>query len=263
MKRSIEALVLLEMVAVIVAMAIAGLCGMARAEPAPPVASPVVTVRADARLSQQRGRDATAAVLHIHVGFSTDPLGAQPFTLQRATILFPDHAGTNGRLFPACSARLIERFHGDVRRCPKGSKIGSGTVKALAIQLGITATGHVTMFNSRHGSAIALNVQTYLPAYINESFEAPLTQLRGRYGEQLTIDDPPSLQQILDGVFVAVKEFDATVTGTIRSHGVTYSYMKARRCPAGAARGVFDFVNGETGQTATTTVDSKVRCTAG
>jgi hypothetical protein len=259
MKRSIDALVMLEMVAVIVAMAIAGLCGVARAEQ---TVSPVVTIRADAQLSQLRGSDATAAVLHIDVGFSTDPLGAQPFTLRKATILFPDHAGTNGRLFPSCSARRIERFHGDVRRCPKGSKIGSGTVKALAIQLGVTATGHVTMFNSRHGRAITLNVQTYLPAYINESFEAPLTQLHGRYGEKLTISDPPSLQQILDGVFVAVKDFDATVTGTIRSHGVTYSYMKARRCPTTAARGVFDFVNGETGQTATATVDSKVRCTA-
>jgi hypothetical protein len=259
MKRSVEVLVLLEMVAVIVAMAIAGLCGMARADE---TASPVVRIDADARLSQRlHGGDATAAVFHVHVSFSTDPPGAQPFTLQQATILFPDHAGTNGRLFPSCSARLIERFHGDVHRCPKGSKIGSGIVKASAIQLGIVATGHVTMFNSRHGKAITFNVQTYLPAYINESFEAPLVQLHGRYGERLTLSDPPELQQILDGVFVAVKDFDVTVGGTVRSHGVTLSYLKARTCPTTALRGLFDFVNGETGQTAATTTDARVRCT--
>ena len=258
MKRSVEVLVLLEMVAVIVAMAIAGLSGMARAEQP---ASPVVRIAADARLSQLHGGDATAAVFHVGTSFSTDPPGAQPFTLQKATILFPDHAGTNGRLFPSCSARRIERFHGNIHRCPKGSKIGGGTVEAIAIQLGVSATGHVTMFNSRRGRAITFNVQTYLPAYINESFEAPLTQMHGRYGEKLTLSDPPELQQILDGVFVAVKDFDVTVTGTVRSHGVMYSYLRASRCPTTALRGVFDFVNGETGQTATATTDAKVRCT--
>jgi hypothetical protein len=259
MKRSVDVLVLLQMVAVIIAMAIAGLSARARAAQA---RSPVVRIRGDAHLSHVRGGDATAAVFHIHTRFATDPPGARPFTLRQATIYFPDHAGTNGRLFPSCSARRIERFHGNVRRCPKGSEIGSGTVVATAIQLGVTATGHVTMFNSRRGRAVTFNVQTYLPAYINESFEAPLTQLHGRYGEKLTLSDPPSLQQILDGVWVAVKDFDVTVTGTIRSRGVTYSYLKARRCPTAALRGVFDFVDGETGETATATTDSKVRCRA-
>jgi hypothetical protein len=260
MKRAVEVLVLLPMLAVIAAMAIAGLSRVARAAESP---TPVVTIRSDARLSQVRGSDATAAVFHIDTRFSTDPPGAQPFTLRKATIFFPDHAGTNGRLFPSCSARLIKRFHGNIRRCPQGSKIGSATVKATAIQLGVTATGHVTMFNSRHGRAITFNVQTYLPAYINESFEAPLTQLHGRYGEKLELSDPPNLQQILDGVYVAVHDFDATVTGAIRRHGVTYSYLKARTCPTSAMHGVFDFYDGATGRTATTAADTKVRCRAG
>jgi hypothetical protein len=260
MKRSVEVLVLVEMVAVVVAMAIAGLSGMARAAQ---TASPVVGIRANAHLATSHGGDVTAAVFHVRTTFSTDPPDAQPFTLRRATIFFPDRAGTNGRLFPSCSARRIERFHGNVGRCPKGSKIGSGTAKAIAIQLGVTATARVTMFNSRRGRAITFNVQTHLPAYINESFEAPLEHLRGgRYGEKLTLTDPPSLQQILDGVWVAVKDFDVTVTGTVRSRGVTYTYLRARRCPTTALRGVFDFVNGETGETATATTDSKVRCRA-
>lgn len=259
MKRSVEVLVLVEMVAVVAAMAIAGLSGMARAEGA---ARPVVRVDADARLSHVHGGDATAAVFHVHVRFGTDPPGAQPFTVRKATILFPDHAGTNGRLFPSCGARRIERFNGDIRRCPKGSRIGGGTAKALAIQLGVAATARVTMFNSRRGRAITINVQTNLPAYINESFEAPLTQLHGRYGEKLELSDPPELQQILDGVWVAVKDFDVTVSGVVRSHGVTYSYLRARSCPATAARSIIDFYNGETGVAATVTTDTKVRCRA-
>lgn len=194
MKRSTEALVMLEMVAVIVAMAIAGLCGIASAEPAgqaADAASPVVKLEGDASLGRSPHAGlANAVTFHVGVAFSTNPPGAEPFTLQRAVVYFPDHAGTNGRLFPSCSARLIERFHGNVNRCPRGSKIGSGTVTALAIQLGITARGRVTMFNSRHGKAITFNVQTYLPAYINESIQAPLTQLHGTYGEKLTLEDP-------------------------------------------------------------------------
>ena len=71
---------------------------------------------------------------------------------------------------------------------------------------------------------------------------------------------PPSLQEILDGVFVAVEDFDVTVTGAVRKHGVAYSYLKAPRCPRNAAHGVFDFVDGTTGRTATATADAKVRC---
>lgn len=221
---------------------------------------PVVTLRGDAALTTLRGTAVSPAVFHLHTHFSTDTGGASPFTIQKAVIFFPDHTGTNGPLFPSCSARLIERFHGNVRRCPSGSRIGSGTVKAKAVQLGITATGHVTMFNSRHGKAVTLNIRTYFPALINKSFEVPLTQLHGRYGEKLTLTVPPSLQQIFDGIWVAVQDFDVTVTGAARSHGVTYSYLKARRCPTVALHGVFDFIDGATGQTASTTADAKVRC---
>jgi hypothetical protein len=261
MKRFTEALVMWEMVAVIVGMAIAGLCGVARAEEAH-VVLPVVKLRGEAWLTRTtNGSVETAATFHVHASFSTDTPGAQLFTLQKAVIFFPDHAGTNGRVFPSCTARRIERFHGNVKRCPKGSKVGSGTVKAQALQLGVTATGHVTMFNGPGGESITFNVQTYLPAYINENIEAPLEQLHGIYGEKLTLVDPPSLQEILSGVFVGIEDFDVVTGGAVRVHGVEYSYLRARTCPQRALHGVFDFVNGTTGQTARTTADAKVRCT--
>jgi hypothetical protein len=129
-------------------------------------------------------------------------------------IFFPHHSGTNGRLFKSCSAQQIERFHGNINRCPKGSKIGTGTVRAQALQLGITANGHVTMFNSQHGRSITFNIQTLLPAYINESLDASLTQLHGKYGEKLTLVVPHSLQEILSGIFVGVQDFNVTITGS-------------------------------------------------
>lgn len=243
MKRFVEALV--------IAAAVVGLCTTAGAQ----AASPVVRLRGDATLTRE-----TEARFHVDTTFSTDTPGADLFTVQRAVVYFPDHAGTNGRFFPSCSARQIERYRGNVRRCPKGSEIGSGTVTAQALQLGVTATGRVRVFNSHHGKSITFNVQTLLPAYINKSIDAPITQLHGIYGEKMTLAVPHSLQEILSGVFVGVQDFDVTLTAAVRRNGVTVPFLRARRCPKRAMHGVFDFKDWTTGQTATVTTDAKVRC---
>ena len=257
MKRSMKALVRMRMVRGTAAAALV----LAAAAPAAHAVSPVVELKGDAWLSTLHDNRGTAANFNVETTFSTDTPGAPLFTIQKAVIYFPDHAGTNGRLFPSCSGEQIERFHGNVNRCPKGSKIGSGTVRAQALQLGITANGRVTLFNSRHGKSITINIQTYLPAYINESIEAPLTQLHGKYGEKLTLVVPHSLQEILSGVFVGVQQFNVSITGTHRVDGVDYSFLRARTCPKRAVHGDFDFKDWTTGQSASTTVDAKVSCT--
>lgn len=269
MKRPVQALVMMKMVA---AMAIAGLCGGARAESVPqatPVAdpaSPVVKLKGSAsltRFSAAGGSVAAAAKFHVTATFSTDTPGAELFTLQKAVIFFPDRAGTNGRLFRSCGSKQIEQLRGAVGRCPKGSKIGSGTVKAHALQLGIVASGRVSLFNSDRGKSITFNIQTLHPAAINESIDAPLTQLQGKYGEKLTLVVPHLLQEIISGVFVGVQTFDVTIDGAVLVNGVKHSFLRARTCPKRAMHGVFDFKNWTTGQTATVTADAKVRCTDG
>lgn len=235
---------------------------LAAATPVAHAVSPVVKLEGSASLSKVHGSGVNPAVFHVNTTFSTDTPGAQLFTIQKAVIFFPDHAGTNGPLFKSCSGQQIKRFNGNLRRCPKGSQIGSGTVKATAPQLGITANGRVAMFNGPDGKSITINIQTYLPAYINESIDAPLTQLHGKYGEKLTLVVPHSLQEIISGVFVGVQEFNVTITGTTRVHGVEYSYLKARTCPKTALHGDFDFKDWTTGQSASATVDTKVHCRA-
>jgi len=244
MKQFIEALV--------ISAAIVGLCTTAGAQ----AASPVVKLRGDASLTHETG-----ARFHVDTAFSTDTPGADLFTIQQAVVYFPDHAGTNGRFFPSCDAAQIERFRGNVRRCPQGSELGGGTVTAKALQIGVTATGRVRMFNSHRGKSITFNIQTLLPAYINESIDAPITQLHGTYGEKLTLVVPHSLQEIISGVFVGVQDFDVTLTGAVRRNGVTLPFLKARRCPRRAMHGVFDFKDWSSGQTASVTADAKVRCT--
>jgi hypothetical protein len=260
MKRSIEALVVMELVAVVVAMTIVVLCGVARAQP-PGQVSPVVKLTGEAALTATSTTGVTPAVFHVDAAFSTDTLGAEPLTIQQAVVFFPDHAGTNGPLFPSCSAQQIERFHGNLRRCPKGSQIGSGTVTARALSLGITARGRVTLFNGPHGKSITFNIQTLNPARIDASLVAPITQLHGIYGEKLTLVVPHALQEIIPGVFVGVQDFDVTISGVTRAHGKQYSYLKARTCPRRALHGEFDFLDSTTGRTTTATADTRVRCT--
>ncbi len=252
MRRSFEVLVL----PAIVAMAV-GLVGTVEAQ----AASPVVKIRADASLQKPLGSSLPASVLHVATTFSTDTPGADLFTVQRAVLYFPDR-GTDGALFPSCSARQIARLHGNLGRCPKGSEVGSGVVEARVLGLGITARGHVALFNSHHGTSITFNIQTLHPTAINRSFDAPIEWLHGgRYGATLTLEVPQPLQEILPGVFVAVQEFDVTIDGAIRAHGVQHNYVEARACPPRPMRGVFDFEDSTTGQTASATTDAKLRCT--
>lgn len=261
MKQSIEALVIRWLGTGVLAVVAA----LAAAAPAARAAQPVASLAGSARLTQVSPGSrsvASPASFHVVASFSTDPPGAQPFTIQRAEIFFPDHAGTNGRLFPSCDAARIERLHGDVARCPKGSQIGTGIVRARAIQLGLTATGRVTIFNSHGGRDLTFNISVTSPALIDRSIDAPLTQLHGRYGEKLTIVDPRSLQEIISGVFVSVERMDVTIGAAVVSHGVAYSYMRARTCPRWPMHGVFDFEDFSTGQLATATADAKVRCSA-
>ncbi|HMI93034.1 MAG TPA: hypothetical protein VK509_16805 [Polyangiales bacterium] len=258
MKQPIDALMQTARVTAAAALVLAAATPVARA------VSPVAKLKGSAgptRFSTADGSVVTAPKFRVTATFSTDTPGAQLFTIQKAVVYFPDHAGTNGHLFPSCSAQQIERFRGNTRRCPRGSMIGSGTVKAQALQLGVTATGRVTMFNSRRGKSIAFNIQTHTPAYINETIEAPLTQLHGKYGEKLTLVVPRSLQEIITGVFVGVQTFDVTLSGAVIVHGVPYTFIRARTCPKRAVHGIFDFVDWTTGQTATVTADTKVRCT--
>jgi hypothetical protein len=247
MKRSIEALV-----------AVAAVLGLAAAAPSAQAVSPVVGIDADASLATRTG----AARLHVGVSFSTDTPGADPFTIQKAVIHFPDRQGTNGRFFPSCGAAQIERFHGDVSRCPKGSRLGGGTLSARALQLGITAHGRVALFNGPGGRSVTFNIQAQNPALINESIDAPLTRPDGGK-EQLELVVPHSLQEIISGVFVGIQAFDVTLSAATRVRGVDYSYIAARTCPKRGMRGVFDFQDWTTGQTATATADAELDCRDG
>jgi hypothetical protein len=174
--------------------------------------------------------------LKVVTTFTTDTPGADPFVIQKAVVSFPKGAVANGRLFPSCSAKQLNRVHGVLSKCPKGSKIGGGTTTARAIALGITATAKVTLFNGPHGKSVTFNIDVTNPAQINESFDAPLVKTKGKYGYTLTLKVPNDLQTILNSP-IAVTRFAVTTGGTTiqKIHGrkVKRGYIEAMACPKG------------------------------
>jgi hypothetical protein len=178
--------------------------------------------------------------------FASDPPGAD-FVLQRLHYLFPHGTVVNGRLFPSCGVATLERAHGRLSACPKGSKIGGGTASGTAVALGVTSRAVVTLFNGPAGRSITMNVSITTPALINATYSAPFRTLEGsRYANELTIVVPDSLKTILDGDIVTSR-IRVTTGATRIVHGVKRGYVEAAHCPSsGKARihGDFTFDHG-------------------
>jgi hypothetical protein len=238
--------------------------------PSAHAAAPVVRLKASvspSRIPTAHGSVGTPVNLHIDTTFATDTPGAELFTIQKSVVWFPAGVGIpNGKLFASCSASQISRAGGVLSRCPKGSRVGGGTVRAKAIQLGVTSSGKVAIFNGPHGRSVTFNIQASIPANINESFDAPIVRVHGKYGYKLTLPVPHSLQEIITGVFVGIIEFNVTTNGTTRVHGRKRGFIEALKCPkSGGAplHGDFDFEDWSTGQTASTKADTTIRCKHG
>lgn len=242
---------------------------LAAAAPVANAVTPVVKFK-KASISPSRIHTArsigTPVALKIDTVFGTDT-GAPPWTIQKAVVFFPAGAITNGRYFKSCSAAQIRAAGGLLSRCPKGSRIGGGTLRAEAfLAPPVQSNGRVTMFNGPHGRSITFNIQTSIPANINESFDAPLVRVHGKYGYKLTLPVPPDLQQILTGVYVGLEDFNVTTSGTVRVHGRKRGYIEALSCPRNGKaplHGDFSFEDFTTGQTATTHADATIRCKRG
>lgn len=188
------------------------------------------------------------------------------FVLQSLNYQFPGGASivTNGKLFPSCSAAKLQAARGVLSKCPKGSKIGSGKATGTAVELGITSSGAVTLFNGPGGKSITMNINIIRPAAINATFSAPLKKTKGKYGYKLTVSVPKSLQSILDGPIV-VKRIQATTSATLMINGKRRGYIegKSNACPKSGKlpiRGNFFFEDALTKVDATSTTDAVIKC---
>lgn len=198
--------------------------------------------------------------LKFHLGI-THP-GDSRFRLERVVVRFPSGVGKpNGNLFPSCSVKQLERARNNLSACPRGSKIGSGRAVGTAVDIGVTSSGRLTLFNGPGGKSITFNVNIIRPALINKTFSAPLKKTGGRYGYVLTNNIPTELQNILDGPIV-VRSIDVTTGATIVKNGVRRGYIEAFKCPRShkAPLHVDTFFNTDTGGSAESSADTSIAC---
>lgn len=189
----------------------------------------------------------------------THPSGSR-YELTKLVYKFPQGAVTNGKLFPSCDANKLAKAHGQLSACPKGSKVGGGKATGTAVDIGVTSSGNVTVFNGPGGKSLTINVNIVTPALINSSFSAPLKKTSGKYGYTLTVNIPSELQTILGGPII-VKQIKTTAGGTRTIKGVKRGFIEAVKCPKGGKAPIHSdltFTNGTT--TSPTSADSFVSC---
>lgn len=186
------------------------------------------------------------------------------YELTRVVVKFPAGvAKPNGNLFPSCSAAKLRAARGNLHACPKGSLIGRGVAIGTAVNIGVTSTGTLTLFNGPGGRSITFNVNITRPALINDSFDAKLVKTGGKYGYVLTNNIPSDLQTILDGPIV-VRSISVTTFATRVVHGVKRGYIEAYKCPKSHKAPIhsdFFFMQGVApNATASASADANISC---
>jgi hypothetical protein len=100
----------------------------------------------------------------------------------------------------------------DDTKCPKGSRVGSGT--AIGTALGLTENLTVTAYNGPRGAKIELLVDGQTPLQIHQVIEGKLQSDSGKYGKKLVVAIPEALQQPAPGAYATLTDFNTSVKGT-------------------------------------------------
>jgi hypothetical protein len=179
-------------------------------------------------VSPHGARPGTPLTVAIETTFSP------PSTPAHAVLRLPRGAALNWRLFPTCSADTINARR-SMSGCSPKSRIGGGTIVAdvsAADVYGVPAK--LTFLNGPGGRSVVFLAEAHNPVEIYEAFDAPIRRTRGRYGFELTVPVPYSLQEINDGWFTEVRSLKATVGATaVDKDGRRRGFLEATaRCPA-------------------------------
>jgi hypothetical protein len=198
--------------------------------------------------------------LTIDTRFASDVPETLPGTVTKAVIYFPHGPRVNGRLFPACDPRRLQRMRGSSRACPRGSRLGGGIALGTSPQFqGVNERAKVELYNGRGGRSIIFWIHGENPVLVAGMIVAPFQALRGgRWGYKLTLPVPHNLQEIASDIFVSLLDFKVTTGGSVVRDGHRYGFIEALACPPGAlvpVRGVFSFLGG-----ASTSTDSYIAC---
>lgn len=156
------------------------------------------------------------------------------FATVSGEILFPREGITNNRLFPACAPAVVFQ---DEKRCPPGSRVGTGTARGVGLGLDENVT--LQVFNRPAGRGDIVLVVGTSPLIIRDVVVADLTTLRDdpQWRYRLAFDVPRNLQSPAPGVIAAIKDLRVTVPVQYLRRGGRYVLRRGRRIPYIATTG--------------------------
>ncbi len=135
----------------------------------------------------------------------TEPGYEKPI-FQGGYALFPRHGNYNGDDFPRCSREKLNRYGTD--RCPKRSRIGSGTAVAYADE--VVTRARIEIFNGGNKLALAY-VTLYHPALVREPIPVRIQEFpSGKWKYKASVKVPMVLQ-IVAGIPIAAKSLELKI----------------------------------------------------
>jgi hypothetical protein len=177
------------------------------------------------------------------------PAEAGKFATRTAVIYFDKNLVFNPTKFKTCSTAQVLA---NAAKCPKGSKIGSGS--ATAFFSGQNLSLSVTPYNGPRGT-LSLLVQGQGGIAIKGTLVGKLRNAGGAYGKKLVVTIPSNLQQPAPTLYSTLTSFTTKVGGTGKG-GAPYVALKG--CTGGKVKikGVFNYTDG-TSKTATNSTSCK------
>jgi len=146
----------------------------------------------------------------LNVELITTPAPGDPAFATRSTVVhFDKNIKFDGKHLKSCSQSQVQS---DDTKCPKASRVGSGSATGSA--LGLTENLTVTAYNGPRGNKIELLVDGQSPLQIHQVIEGKLQSDSGKYGKKLVVAIPEALQQPAPGAFATLTDFKTSVKGT-------------------------------------------------
>jgi len=151
-------------------------------------------------------------------------------TADQIVFLLPKNAKVSGKGFRFCPATKINNE--GASSCPKGSKVGRGTAQAL-VGPNKTAFNFAITIYAGSKSEIAM----LLTGPITRALTGSIGNAGGNFGNKITVDVPPEIQQPIKGLYADITAVSATIgkakgsTGTGKKKKTTY-FVGLTGCPS-------------------------------
>jgi len=145
------------------------------------------------------------AVVRVRADAFTEPGYERPI-FQSGYALFPRAGNYNGDDFPRCYKRTLDRYGTD--RCPKHSRIGSGTAVGYADN--VVTKGRIELFNAGNKLAFAY-ITVYNPALVREPVPVRIQEIPSGQWKYKASFALPEVLQIIAGIPIAARSIDLEI----------------------------------------------------